>query len=75
MSYVQATNPRASLVVLICFYSGRARILKGEGVVGIACAFLAVGAGSVLVTLQTVDDEATMLFMKSLPTTQERRNA
>ena len=65
MSDVQAANLRASLVVVSCFHSGRGRILKGEGVVGIARAFLTAGARSVLVTLWTIDDEATMLFMKS----------
>ncbi|XP_074634628.1 tetratricopeptide repeat protein 28-like [Acropora palmata] len=66
MSDVQATNLRASLVVLSCCHSGRGRILKGEGVVGIARAFLAAGARSVLVSLWAIDDEATMVFMKRL---------
>ena len=38
--------------------------MKGEGVVGIARAFLAAGARSVLVTLWVIDDEATMMFME-----------
>ena len=33
--------------------------------VGIARSFLAAGARSVLVTLWAIDDEATMVFMKS----------
>ena len=65
MSDVQAANLRASLVVLSCCHSGRGRILKGEGVVGIARAFLAAGARSVLISLWAIDDEATMVFMKS----------
>ena len=65
MSDVQAANIRARLVVLSCCYSGRGRILKGEGVVGIARAFLAAGARSVLISLWAIDDEATMVFMKS----------
>ena len=65
MSDVQATNLRARLVVLSCSFSGRGRIFKGEGVVGIARAFLAAGARSVLVALWAIDDEATMVFMKS----------
>ncbi|XP_044165836.1 tetratricopeptide repeat protein 28-like [Acropora millepora] len=64
MSDVQAANLRARLVVLSCCHSGRGRILKGEGVVGIARAFLAAGARSVLVTLWAIDDEATMVFME-----------
>ena len=65
MSDVQAANLRARLVVLSYSKSGRGRILKGEGVVGIARAFLAAGARSVLVALWEIDDEATMVFMKS----------
>ncbi|XP_015749394.1 PREDICTED: tetratricopeptide repeat protein 28-like [Acropora digitifera] len=65
MSDVQAANLRARLVVLSCCHSGRGRLLKGEGVVGIARAFLAAGARSVLVALWAIDDEATMVFMKS----------
>ena len=65
MSDVQAANLRARLVVLSCCHSGRGRIFKGEGVVGIARAFLAAGARSVLISLWAIDDEATMVFMKS----------
>ena len=65
MSDVQEANLRARLVVLSCCHSGRGRISKGEGVVGIARAFLASGARSVLVSLWAIDDEATMVFMKS----------
>ena len=65
MSDVQSANLRARLVVLSCCHSGRGRILKGEGVVGIARAFLAAGARSVLVALWAIDDEATMVFMKT----------
>ena len=68
ISDVQAANLRAHLVVLSCCPSGRGRILKGEGVVGIAVyrgAFLAAGARSVLVALWAIDDKATMVFMKN----------
>ena len=65
MSDVQEANLRARLVVLSCCHSGRGRISKGEGVVGIARAFLVAGARSVLVSLWAIDDEATMVFMKS----------
>ena len=65
MSDVQSSaNLRARLVVLSCCHSGRGRVFEGEGVVGIARAFLAAGARSVLVTLWKIDDEATMVFMK-----------
>ena len=65
MSDVQAAYLRAQLVVLSCCHSGRGRVLEGEGVVGIARAFLAAGARFVLVALWPIDDEATMMFMKS----------
>ena len=68
MSDVQAANLRARLVVLSCCHSGRGRILKGEGVVGIARAFLAAGARSVLVTLWAIDDEATMVLRQFFST-------
>ena len=64
-SDVEAANLRVRLVDLSCSHSGRSRIFKGEGVVSIARAFLPAGARSVLVTLWPIDDEATMMFMKS----------
>ena len=65
MSDVQEANLRVRLVVLSCCHSGRDRISRGGGVVGNARAFLAAGARSVLVSLWAIDDEATMVFMKS----------
>ena len=65
MSDVQAINLRARLVLLSYCHSGRGNVSKGEGVVGIAGAFLAAGARSVLVALWAIDDEATLVFMKS----------
>jgi len=64
VSDVQAVRLRARLVVLSCCHSGRGEV-KSEGVVGIARAFLAAGARSVLASLWAIDDEATMAFMKS----------
>ena len=61
---VQAVRLRAKLVVLSCCHSGRGEV-KSEGVVGIARAFLAAGARSVLMSLWAIDDEATMEFMKT----------
>ena len=54
---------RAKLVVLSCCHSGRGEIMKAEGVVGIARAFLASGARSVLVSLWLLDDSSTKEFM------------
>ena len=64
MSDVQAVRIRAKLVVLSCCHSGRGEV-KAEGVVGMARAFLCAGARSVLVSLWAIDDEATLLFMRS----------
>ena len=64
MSDVQAVCLKARLVVLSCCHSGRGDV-KSEGVVGIARSFLCAGARSVLVSLWAIDDEATMVFMKS----------
>ena len=64
MADVLNTKVRAKLVVLSCCHSGRGKI-SSEGVVGIARAFLAAGARSVLVALWAIDDEATLSFMSS----------
>ena len=64
ISDVLAVRLRAKLVVLSCCHSGRGEV-KSEGVVGIARAFLAAGARSVLVTLWAISDKVTMEFMKS----------
>ena len=60
---VHAVQLRARLVVLSCCHSGEGEI-KAEGVVGIARAFLGVGARSVVASLWAIDDEATMEFMR-----------
>ncbi|XP_068704901.1 tetratricopeptide repeat protein 28-like [Montipora foliosa] len=64
MSDVQTISLRARLVVLSCCHSGQGEV-KSEGVVGIARAFLCAGARSVLVSLWAIDDEVTLLFMRS----------
>ena len=64
MSDVHVVRLQERLVVLSCCHSGKGEV-KSEGVVGIARAFLCAGARSVLVSLWAIDDEATLLFMKS----------
>ena len=61
---VQAAKLRAKLVVLSCCHSAQGEV-SSEGVVGIARAFLGAGARSVLVALWSIDDEATVEFMRS----------
>ena len=63
MNDIAQVGIRAKLVVLSCCHSARGKILTAEGVVGIARAFLASGARSVLMSLWAVDDEATKAFM------------
>ena len=62
MSDISKVQLRAKLVVLSCCHSGRGHI-RGEGVIGIARAFLGSGARSVLVALWAIDDKATETFM------------
>ena len=64
MSDIQAVKLRARLVVLSCCHSGQGEV-SSEGVVGMARAFLFAGTRSVLASLWAIDDEATMMFMKS----------
>ena len=63
MSEIQGVQVRAKLVVLSCCHSGRG-LVKKEGVLGIARAFLASGARSVLVASWALEDEATAKLMK-----------
>jgi len=63
MEDIAKVGIRAKLVVLSCCHSGRGKIMKAEGVVGIARAFIASGARSVLVSLWLLNDESTKEFM------------
>ncbi len=54
----------AHLVVLSSCSSARGRILSGEGVLGLASAFIAAGVPAVVASLWPVDDLATARFMK-----------
>ena len=63
MEEIARLNIRAKLVVLSTCYSARGKVMAGEGIVGIARAFLGSGARSVLVSLWPVDDEPTRFFM------------
>ena len=63
MAEVLAVGVRARLVVLSCCHSGHGKLMS-EGNIGIARAFIAAGARSVLVSLSAIDDEATLMFMK-----------
>ena len=62
MSDIFGVQVRAKLVVLSCCHSARG-LVKAEGVLGIARAFLASGARSVLVASWAIEDEATEQLM------------
>ena len=62
MAEISQVRLTAKLVVLSCCHSACGQI-RSEGVVGIARAFLASGARSVLVALWAIQDEATEQFM------------
>ena len=63
MAEVLTVGVRARLVVLSCCHSGQGKLMS-EGNIGIARAFIAAGARSVLVSLSAIEDEATLMFMK-----------
>jgi CHAT domain-containing protein len=54
----------AELVVLSGCETGRGKLVRGEGVVGLGRAFLAAGARSLAVSLWRVDDRSTALLME-----------
>ncbi|CAH3015631.1 unnamed protein product [Porites evermanni] len=62
MQNISKVQLRAKLVVLSCCHSAKGQI-SGEGVVGIARAFLGSGARSVLAALWAIEDEPTEQFM------------
>jgi hypothetical protein len=59
------THLNADLVVLSACNTGLGKLSKGEGLVGISRAFLYPGVPSLVVSLWSVDDEATSELMES----------
>ncbi|MEM7585965.1 MAG: CHAT domain-containing protein [Acidobacteriota bacterium] len=62
---VLSLDLRSELVTLSACRSGRGELSRGEGVVGLARAFLQAGASSVLVSQWDVDDRSTPELMET----------
>jgi CHAT domain-containing protein len=65
-SSIAATRLPARLAVIAGCESAGGRVLSGEGVQGLAAAFLSAGVPSVVASLWPVDDRATALLVEEL---------
>jgi CHAT domain-containing protein/Tfp pilus assembly protein PilF len=70
LQFDEVTNLRlnADLVVLSACQTGRGKLHAGEGVTGLARAFLYAGSRGIVCSLWPVDDRRTALLMKSMYT-------
>lgn len=63
LSEITDLNLNARLVNLSACESGLGKTVKGEGIIGLSYAFLSAGAKGVCMSLWTVDEESTSVFM------------
>ncbi|MEP7149225.1 MAG: CHAT domain-containing protein [Acidobacteriota bacterium] len=63
---VTAKKLKAQLVTLSACETGLSKVLTGDEILGLARGFLSAGASSLLLSLWTVNDEATTTLMKDL---------
>lgn len=71
-SEIAKLNINADLVTLSACETGLGKIYGGEGVVGLIQSFIIAGANSVISTLWTVDDKATIDYMTTFYRLKEK---
>ena len=65
-SEIEAMKIPAQLVVLSACQTGKGLLMDGEGVQGLSSSFLVSGANSLIVSLWSVADKSTSLFMQEI---------
>jgi CHAT domain-containing protein len=65
-SEIEAMKIPAQLVVLSACQTGKGLLMEGEGVQGLSSSFLVAGANSLIVSLWSVADKSTSLFMQEV---------
>jgi len=61
---IYETKLNADMVVLSACNTGKGKLVRGEGILGLYRAFLIAGARSVVMSLWSINDKVTSIFMK-----------